>query len=92
MPDQIIDMGDMNVIFSVTDVLGIHRESVRVELSKEDPGSISKGAPGIIEITIPESGTVEEFSLRVRSELESMGYTPQELSQVLSEDEEEDWP
>ena len=31
MPDEIIRMTDMNVIFNVTDRMGIHRESVTVE-------------------------------------------------------------
>ena len=34
MPDEIITMDDMAAIFSVTDEMGIHRESVRVELTK----------------------------------------------------------
>ena len=78
MPDRIIDMQDMGIIFSVTDLMGIHRESVAVELSKEDPGLINKSDRGIIEITIPETGTVKEFVQRLRSELESMGYEEQE--------------
>jgi len=78
MPEGIIDMGDMEVIFSVTDTLGIHRESVSVELSKEDPGSIGRSAGGKVEITVPESGTIEEFSRRLRAELEALGYTFQE--------------
>ena len=81
MPEGIIDMQDMDQIFSVTDPLGIHRESVRVELTKEDPGSIQRTANGMIEITVPESGTVEEFSQRLQAELEAMGYEPQELDE-----------
>ncbi len=81
MPEGIIGMGDMAVIFSVTDALGIHRESIRVELAKEDPDSIGRGADGIIEITVPEGGTIEEFSRRLRAELEAMGYTFQELEE-----------
>lgn len=86
MPDEVIDMQAMGVIFSVTDVLGIHRESVRVELAKEDPGSIERTAKGMIEITVPETGTVEEFCQRLQAELEAMGYQPQELDG--DEDEE----
>ena len=86
MAEGIIDMQDMEVIFSVTDSLGIHRESVRVELVKEDPGSIGQEAGGMVEITIPESGTVEEFAVRLRTELEGFGYTAQD-----QEDEEDDW-
>ena len=86
MPDTIIDMQDMGIIFSVTDLMGIHRESVSVELSKEDPGLIDMSDRGIIEITIPETGTVEEFAQRLRSELESMGYEEQESDE---DDDEE---
>ena len=78
MAEGIIDMQDMETIFSVTDAFGIHRESVSVELSKEDPGSIQKSARGTIEITVPESVTIEEFSLRLQTELEAMGYSADE--------------
>ena len=87
MAEGIIDMQDMEVIFSVTDSLGIHRESVRVELVKEDPGAVGQGAGGMVEITIPERGTVEEFAERLRVELEGLGYTAQEPQ----DEEEDDW-
>ena len=86
MAEGIIDMQDMEVIFSVTDSLGIHRESVRVELVKEDPGAVGQGDGGMVEITIPESGSVEEFAGRLRTELEGLGYASQE-----PENEEDDW-
>ncbi len=76
MPESVIDMGDMGAIFSVTDLMGIHRESVRVELAKEDPGAISQDARGFIEITVPASGTIQEFAGRLRAELEALGYAP----------------
>ncbi len=86
MPDEIINMADMNTIFLVTDQMGIHRESVRVELAKEDPGSIGSAPGGIIEITVPETGTVQDFTARLQSELEAMGYEFQELDDDLDED------
>ena len=86
MPNEIINMADMGVIFSVTDTMGIHRESVSVELTKEDPGSINRADGGKIEITIPETGTVEEFAQLLQSELEGMGYEARELD---DEDDEE---
>jgi hypothetical protein len=82
MAEGIIDMQDMEAIFSVTDALGIHRESVRVELAKEDPGSVGKGSGGLIEITVPESGSIKEFSERVKAQLEGLGYTPQEQEET----------
>ena len=87
MAEGIIDMQDMEVIFSVTDSLGIHRESVRVELVKEDPGSVGQGAGGMVEITVPESGSIEEFSRRLNAELEDLGYMPRE-----PEEEDDEWP
>jgi hypothetical protein len=75
VPDEIISMTDMNVIFTVTDKMGIHRESVTVELTKEDPGLISQPIPGEIHITIPLTLPLQEFSELLQSELESMGFT-----------------
>ena len=78
MPEGIIGMHDMEVIYEVTDPFGIDREAITVELAKEDPGSVGRNARGIIEITVPESGTVEEFAARLQAALEAMGYTPVE--------------
>jgi len=89
MPEGIIDMSDMEVIFAVTDTFDIHRESVRVDLGKEDPGSVAKTAGSMIEITVPESGTIQEFCQRVKTELESLGYIHRELEPGEDEDEEE---
>ena len=86
MADEIISMQDMGVIFSVTDPMGIHRESVSVELTKEDPGAIGRSPRGVVEITVPETGTIEEFCQRLQTELEALGYTIQDLEE--DEDEE----
>lgn len=87
MPEGIIDMSDMEVIFAVTDTFGIHRESVRVDLGKEDPGSVAKTDDNMIEITVPESGSIQEFCQRVKAELEALGYTYRELEPGEDEDE-----
>lgn len=86
MPEGIIAMHDMEVIYEVTDPFGIDREAITVELSKEDPGSVGRNARGIIEITVPESGTIEEFAPRLRAELEAMGYTAREAEDEEKED------
>ena len=88
MPDEIINMTDMEIIFSGPDAMGIHRESVSVELTKEDPGSINRAGGGNIEITIPETGTVEEFAQLLQAELEGMGYESKDLDDEDDEDEE----
>ena len=83
MPEGIIGMHDMEVIYDVTDPFGIDREAITVELTKEEPGSIGRDARGIIEITVPESGTIDEFAATLHAELTAMGYTP-----VAADDEE----
>ena len=78
MADGIIDMHDMDTIFTVTDALGIHRESVSVELTKEDPGLVQQGSNRSVKITVPATGSVEEFAQRLQTELEGMGYVATE--------------
>ena len=89
----IITMEDMAVVFSVTDDFGIHRESVSVELAREDPGEISVDG-GKVEITLPASRTTADFASTIRSELESRGYSHNPGQVVTNEgdggDDEED--
>ena len=89
----IITMEDMAVVFSVTDDFGIHRESVSVELAREDPGEISVDG-GKVEITLPASRTPTDFASTIRSELESRGYSHNPGQVVTNEggggDDEED--
>ena len=90
MPEGVIDMNDMEVIFSVTDAMGIHRESVKVDLSKEDPGVIAKDPSGTIEITVPDSQTIQDFRGRLELELKDMGFTLQDPTSGSEEDEDDD--
>ena len=87
MPDVIINMDDMDAIFSVTDAMGIHRESVSVELTREDPGSINRTGGGTIELTVPESRSAQEFASELRTALEAMGYVASEPEDDDEEDE-----
>ena len=59
--EDIISMSDMGLIFEVTDGHGIDRESIRVDLTKEDPGSVRKGEAGMIEITVPLTTSLEHW-------------------------------
>ncbi|HCP23229.1 MAG: hypothetical protein FI717_11425 [SAR202 cluster bacterium] len=88
MAEEVIGMEDMAAIFEVTDALGIHRESVRVELTKEDPGSIRKVADGIVEITVPANETTEIFCRRLKVDLEAMGYEP--ADSIFDYDDDDD--
>ena len=77
MPEDeitIITMDDMVIVFSETDAFGIHRESVSVELSREDPGSVQVNSRGIVEITLPASTEVQAFTTELRVQLEGLGY------------------
>ena len=91
----IITMEDMAVVFSVTDDFGIHRESVSVELAREDPGEVSVDSvdSGKVEITLPASRTPADFASTIRSELESRGYAHNPGQVVTNDgdgDDEED--
>ena len=88
MAEDLITMEDMAAIFDVTDALGIHRESVRVELNKEAPGSIQRVADGMVEITLPVNESAEIFCKKLRIDLEAMGFEP--ADSVLGYDDEEE--
>ncbi len=88
MAEELIGMDDMAAIFEVTDALGIHRESVRVELTKEDPGSIQRAGDGIVEITLPVNESTEIFCRKLRIDLEAMGFRPSDA--VLSYDDDDE--
>ena len=88
MAEELISMEDMGAIFEVTDALEIHRESVRVELTKEDPGSIQRVADGMVEITLPVNESVEIFCRKLRIDLEAMGFEP--ADNVLGYDDDAD--
>ena len=72
--EDIIGMTDMGVIFEVTDQLNIDRESIRVDLTKEDPGSVLRRADGNIEIVVPLTKPLEEWLPQLIAELERLGF------------------
>ncbi len=70
----IITMADMAAVFSVTDDFGIHRESVSVELARQDPGDISITDAGKVDITLPASQSPADFAAAIRAALQAGGY------------------
>ena len=90
MAEDLIGMEDMEAIFEVTDALGIHRESVRVELTKEDPGSIQRVADGMVEITLPVNESAEIFCRKLRIDLEAMGFESSDSMFGYDDDEDDD--
>ncbi|MBI4199699.1 MAG: hypothetical protein HY535_04420 [Chloroflexi bacterium] len=79
--EDIISMADMALVFEVTDALGIDRELVRVELTKEDPGSVARGPEGMVEIVLPLTVPVESWLPKLKERLEVMGFGVGEPSQ-----------
>jgi hypothetical protein len=71
---DIITMADMGQVFDVTDLFGIDRETISVELSKEDPGLVQKADDGSLEITLPLSTPVDAWATTLLAELERLGY------------------
>jgi len=70
-----ITQSDMEAVFSVTDELGIHRESITVPLAKRDPGEVKDLGSGQLQITVPENTPAAEWSEGVlRDELAKLGY------------------
>ena len=74
MTEDIIGMDDMAQVFEVTDALEIDREIIRVELTKEDPGSVVKRSDGMIEIVVPLTEPLEAWLLTLKSGLYGWGY------------------
>lgn len=65
---------DMEAVFALTDVLGIHRESITVPLARRDPGGVRQ-AGSMLEITVPESQDVSPWvDDTLRAELVLLGY------------------
>ena len=59
--EDMISMSDMGLIFDITDLHGIDREHIRVDLSKEDPGLVSRNISGMFEIVIPLNTPVKDW-------------------------------
>jgi hypothetical protein len=75
--EDIITMEDMAAVYEVTDELGIDRESLNVELGKEDPGGWVVGDGGmmrrqVFEITLPRTTPLSEWLPRLREGLAAL--------------------
>jgi hypothetical protein len=70
--DGVISIEDMNEVYEVTDELGIDRETILVELTKEDPGSVTRGSGGTWEMVLPLTPPLEAWLPTLRAELERL--------------------
>ncbi len=73
MTDDVIGMADMQLVFAVTDALGIDRESVSVPLEKEDPGSVRRLPDGELEIVVPLTVPAQEWVKKLAQDLKALG-------------------
>ena len=83
--DEIIGMQDMHVIYQVTDLFGIDRETISVPLDKNGEGSIVMQKDGILEIIVPVEKAFRDWPTRLREALLDLGYTETE------QDDLEEW-
>ena len=70
--DDVISLADMALVYEVTDPLGVDRERLRVELTKEDPGHVQRAADGTIEIVLPLTTPVHEWRSTLEAELQKL--------------------
>ena len=75
--DEMMTMEDMAAVYEVTDELGIDRESINVELGKEDPGAWGKGDGGmmkheVLEITLPLTTPLEDWLPQLKTGLQEL--------------------
>lgn len=74
MPEGTLGMEEMNLIFDVTDALGIDRESIIVPLEMEDPGGVKRSPNGELEVVAPASVPMEEWLPTLKRDLEELGF------------------
>ena len=67
--EDVLTMADMELVFSVTDAMEIDRESIRVELTKEDPGLVRRGDGDLIEIVVPLTVPLRAWLPTLQAEL-----------------------
>ena len=75
--DEIISMDDMALVYEIVDELGIDRESINVELGKEDPGGWALGDGGmmkreVIQITLPLTMALDEWLPKLKVGLQEL--------------------
>ena len=75
--DDTITMDDMATVYDLTDALGIDREAINVELTKEDPGSWGKRDGGMMKrevfaITLPLTQPLDAWLPALKQGLEAL--------------------
>ena len=58
---EVVTMKEIDVIFAVTDALGVHREQLVIPLGPGSPGRVRKLPNGKLEITVDAVRPIEEW-------------------------------
>ena len=61
MPLEVVTMKEIDVIFEVTDGLGVHRESLVIPLGPASPGRVRRLPNGKLEITVDADRAIEDW-------------------------------
>ena len=72
--EDMLSMDDIRAVFNITDAFGIDRETIRIELTKEDPGSLALRDDANIQIIVPLSVSIEEWLPSFKAQLVGLGY------------------
>jgi hypothetical protein len=72
MISDTINMDDMTNVYNVTDTFNIDRETISVELTKEDPGSVEFN-DGRWEMTLPLTTPLEQWQATLKAEIARLG-------------------
>ncbi len=69
---DVVTMKEIELIFEVTDRLGLSREWVEIPLTPEIPGKVQKLSSGKFEITVDAELPIEQWVNRTETELRKL--------------------
>jgi hypothetical protein len=70
---EVVTMKEIDVIFAVTDALGIHRESLVIPLGPATPGRVRRLPNGKYEIVVDAARPIEEWVKELPSLIKAAG-------------------
>jgi hypothetical protein len=70
---EVVTMKEIDVIFAVTDALGIHRESLVIPLGPATPGRVRRLPNGKYEIVVDAARPIEEWVKELPALIQAAG-------------------
>ena len=68
---QVVTLKEIEAIFSVTDAMGIHRESLVIPLGPAAPGRVRRTPAGKLEITVDAEKPFDEWLRELPAQIEA---------------------